>query len=551
MATLAELQSEVYTGVGAGASMIPEMDIFLETCTFAASDHTTVTLGDSNVQNTLVPNLYVGCVARIENAASPEFNGFYVIKSNAANTITFNETVGDDDGDDDIDVTIMGFGAPAPAPKVDGEMTLLSDNWLGLVNSITPPNVDVELGQLNLAVAGSRNYQYQFKKGETVTGGAMDLSINNGMWLYYALGKYTSGNNGFTLGSVDSNTVFAMETDSGKIVRTIGGVEYPPLHENNTSTELETADLQKISGSGTLTYTFTEANGDSLPSFALDVSYEKSNISNAEYSVGSAGTDTDTADPDTNHADIYSRIFTGCQVNSLTLNFEEGQELKGSLDFVSRRAFDSPIGYAPKRKVRSASSMINYGHVLGSASNAVVAASATDIEPYLFSGGSIKIFGNTVAKVKSGSIAINNNITPQRFIGNYSRQITSQHIPGQRTYEMTLTMLITDTQLWNNLRAQGETTGSTAYSTTRAGEESAGSAPLAAPHTGRLEFKFEKSTTDLIELKFEDYIIQQVTVPFPEDKGPVEVEATISARTLNSATYTGKWAILHSNTGSA
>ena len=540
MATLAELQSEVYTGVGAGASMIPEMDIFLESCSFAASDHTTVTIDDSNMQNTLVPNLYVGCVARIENADSATFNGFYVIKSNTSNTITFNETVGDADGDDDIDVTIMAFGAPAPAPTVDGELTLLSDNWLGLVNTITPPSVDVELGQLNLAVAGSRNYQYQFKKGETVTGGAMDLSINNGMWLYYALGKYTSSNNGFNLGSVDSNTVFARETDSGKIVRIIGGVEYPPLHEGNTSNELVTADLQKISGSGSLTYTITEANGDSLPSFALDISYEKSNIADADYYVGSAGTDTDTSDADTNHADIYSRIFTGCQVNSLTLNFEEGQELKGSLDFVSRRAFDSPINYAPKRKVRSASSMINYGHALGSASNAVVAASATDIEPYLFSGGSIKIFGNTVAKVKSGSIAINNNITPQRFIGNYSRQITSQHIPGQRTYDMTLTMLITDTQLWNNLRAEGESTGSTAYS---AGD--------AAPHTGNLEFKFEKSATDLIEMKFQDYLIQQVTVPFPEDKGPVEVEVTISARTLLPVTYTGTWAILHSNTGSA
>ena len=544
MATLAELQSEVYTGVGAGASMIPEMDIFLESCSFAASDHTTVTIDDSNMQNTLVPNLYVGCVARIENADSATFNGFYVIKSNTSNTITFNETVGDADGDDDIDVTIMAFGAPAPAPTVDGELTLLSDNWLGLVNTITPPSVDVELGQLNLAVAGSRNYQYQFKKGETVTGGAMDLSINNGMWLYYALGKYTSSNNGFSLGSVDSNTVFARETDSGKIVRIIGGVEYPPLHEGNTSNELVTADLQKISGSGSLTYTITEANGDSLPSFALDISYEKSNIADADYYVGSAGTDTDTSDADTNHADIYSRIFTGCQVNSLTLNFEEGQELKGSLDFVSRRAFDSPINYAPKRKVRSASSMINYGHALGSASNAVVAASATDIEPYLFSGGSIKIFGNTVAKVKSGSIAINNNITPQRFIGNYSRQITSQHIPGQRTYDMTLTMLITDTQLWNNLRAEGESitpsTGNTAYS---AGD--------AAPHIGNLEFKFEKSATDLIEMKFQDYLIQQVTVPFPEDKGPVEVEVTISARTLLPVTYTGTWAILHSNTGSA
>jgi len=536
MATLAELQSEVFTGVGAGASLIPEADIFLESCSFAASDHTTVTIDDSDLQNTLVPNIYVGCMAKIANADSATFDGFYLIKSNTSNTITFNETVGDADTDDNIDVTILAFGAPTPAPTVDGELTLLSDNWLGLVNSITPPSVDVELGQLNLAVAGSRNFQYQYKKGETVTGGAMDISINNGMWLYYALGKYTTSVTGYSMsGTLGTHTGFARETDNGKLFRLISGKEFPPLGETNTSTRLETADLERrSSGTGNLVYTFTEANGDSLPSFSLDVAYEKSNIADADYYVGSAGTDTDTSDADTNHADIYSRIFTGCQVNSLTLSFEEGQELRGSLDFVSRRAFDSPINYAPKRKVRSASSMFNYGdNASGSA------ATATDIEPYLFSGGAIKIFGNTVAKIKSGSVAINNNITPQRFIGNYSRQVTSQHIPGQRTYEMSFTMLITDTQLWNNLRAQGETTGSTAYSSGNA-----------APHTGRLELKFEKSATDFIELKFEDYIIQGVTVPFPEDKGPLEVEATISARTLNTATYSGNWVILHSNTGS-
>ena len=536
MATLAELQSEVFTGVGAGASLIPEADFFLESCSFAASDHTTVTIDDTDLQNTLVPNIYVGCMAKIANADSAEFNGFYLIKSNTSNTITFNETVGDADTDDNIDVTILAFGAPTPAPTVDGELTLLSDNWLGLVNSITPPSVDVELGQLNLAVAGSRNFQYQYKKGETVTGGAMDISINNGMWLYYALGKYTTSVTGYSMsGTLGSHTGFARETDNGKLFRLISGKEFPPLGETNTGTRLETADLQiRSSGTGNLVYTFDEANGDSLPSFALDVSYEKSNIADADYYVGSAGTNTDTSDADTNHADIYSRIFTGCQVNSLTLNFEEGQELRGSLDFVSRRAFDSPINYAPKRKVRSASSMFNYGN---NASGS--AATATDIEPYLFSGGAIKIFGNTVAKIKSGSVAINNNITPQRFIGNYSREVTSQHIPGQRTYEMSFTMLITDTQLWNNLRAQGETTGSTAYSS---GD--------AAPHTGRLELKFEKSATDFIELKFEDYIIQGVTVPFPEDKGPLDVEVTISARTLNSAVYSGNWVILHSNTGS-
>ena len=100
MATLAELQSEVFTGVGAGASLIPEADIFLEACTFAASDHTTVTIGDANLQNTLVPNIYVGCMAKVANADSADFNGFYLIKSNTSNTITFNETVGDADTDD-------------------------------------------------------------------------------------------------------------------------------------------------------------------------------------------------------------------------------------------------------------------------------------------------------------------------------------------------------------------------------------------------------------------------------------------------------------------
>ena len=168
MATLAELQSEVFTGVGAGASLIPEADIFLESCSFAASDHTTVTIDDTDLQNTLIPNIYVGCMAKVANADSATFDGFYLIKSNTSNTITFNETVGDADTDDNIDVTILAFGAPTPAPTVDGELTLLSDNWLGLVNSITPPSVDVELGQLNLAVAGSRNFQYQYKKGETV-----------------------------------------------------------------------------------------------------------------------------------------------------------------------------------------------------------------------------------------------------------------------------------------------------------------------------------------------------------------------------------------------
>ena len=80
-------------------------------------------------------------------------------------------------------------------------------------------------------------------------------------------------------------------------------------------------------------------------------------------------------------------------------------------------------------------------------------------------------------------------------------------------------MLITDTKLWDELRNDNESSGA-------------------------LRLKFTKDSGEEIDIQLADYLINGVTVPFPEDKGPVEVEASITARTLTTATYTGKWAIM-------
>ena len=61
--------------------------------------------------------------------------------------------------------------------------------------------------------------------------------------------------------------------------------------------------------------------------------------------------------------------------------------------------------------------------------------------------------------------------------------------------------------------------------------------------TGALRLKFTKDTGEEIDIQLADYLVNAVTVPFPEDKGPVEVEVQATARTLTTATYTGKWAI--------
>jgi len=194
------------------------------------------------------------------------------------------------------------------------------------------------------------------------------------------------------------------------------------------------------------------------------------------------------------------------------MNFEESQELTASVDLVTRRAFDAPNGYLPRR-----------GAALGVSGLQNYSSTNADNYPFMFSDGSIKVFGQNVTRVKSGNLVITNNIAAQRFIGNTNRQIMSAHIPAQRTYELTLTMLVTDTQLWDELRSQDE------YDT----------------NTGLLELNFTKDTDEALEIKLDDYIITNVTVPFPEDKGPVEVEVTMQARTLTSCTYSNaKWAIM-------
>ena len=100
--------------------------------------------------------------------------------------------------------------------------------------------------------------------------------------------------------------------------------------------------------------------------------------------------------------------------------------------------------------------------------------------------------------------------------------MASAHTAAQRTYEISLNLLITDQAIWDELRNQNETDSS----------------------VGLIEIEFAKSATDKITLKFDNYLTTSVDIPFPDDKGALEVALTAQARTLNSCTYQGKWIIL-------
>lgn len=503
------VSNEVFVGANAQVGLCPELDLFFDQAVLGGNGLTVELSSGQQSVTKLIPNLYIGCTAKITTQSNVATT-YRTVVSNDATTFTLDSAPTDSNGADvgsgTIEFTILSFGAPAYGPTKSSTGTILSDTWVGLVNTFTPPNVEVEMKQLNLAAAGGRNFDYQYKGAETVSGGSLDISLNNGSWLYYALGKVALGTmTGSTSSTVDSNSHNGVGFDIGteRVVRIVDANNFPEV--DNAGTDLAATQFNLLAGNDMFNYTFSEANDDVLPSFALDVVYRKAGHSNT--------TALDALSPNEN---MYSRIFTGCQVNTMTLNFEEGQELKCSLDLVTRRAFDAPNGYLP---LGGNSSLTALSNTSGGRGMVNYSSTLTDNYPFLFSDGTITLFGQTLARVKGGSLVISNNLLPQRYIGNYNRQITSAHLPGQRTYELTLTMLITDTTLWDELRNDNESTGA-------------------------LRLKFTKDSGEEIDIQLADYLINSVNVPFPEDKGPVEVEASITARTLTTATYKGKWAIM-------
>ena len=540
------VNDEVWSGAGASATFIPETSLYLgddadlngavltpDSSTFAANWN-------------LVPNLYKGCMVKITGTSNTMS---FMVKSNTATAFTFDEdaevALGENTGNaTTVTAQLEAYGAPCPSVNpTNGSYTLLSDNWLGLVNSFTPPSLEIEIAQMNLALGGTRNFTYQFKKGSTVTGVSMDISMNHGAWLYYALGRISTVDipDSDLPAVVSGYTGFAVPAhDSTRMYRIDGNKVFPPAPttwvKGLMSGDLEAyTDLEKLDtneGSSPMLYTFTERNDGTLPSFALEVSYEKDDIAAANRYTGGV----DSTSP---YADIFTRIVTGCQVNSFTMNFEEGQELKCSLDMVARRLFDVPAGYAPRNgKTNDLTNLANFRD------NADFYPD-DNVQPYFFSDGTITLYGQSWAKIKSGSLTINNNLTAHRYIGNYSKDMVSAHIGGQRTYDLNFTMLITDLKIWDHLRQEGEHLGSDNKIVLKFSKDAEYDQDLDSDLETTDVAHADMTDADYIEIQLEDFITQSLDIPFPEDKGPVEVALTLSARTLASCKYRGMWAIIN------
>jgi len=509
--------TDIFLGSGASLTFVPENDIYVPFASLNGDRNTlTVATAFSNAYS-LVNNLYVGCVLEFYDDSESTCS-MHRITANDAITITFTPALPASPaavaGTDYFH--IRGYGAPVPAPTSTAKR-LLADEWLGILESATFPTTEVEMKQVNLALGGSRNYTYQYKGIETASGANLGIVANHAAWLYYFLGKCTAATGTTATESLAAGDEFTAQTSGAVYIDNGAHVETGPIFYRSIGTTIcppilkgqdALADMDKLTLptevsnaiTNSISYTFAEQDTDNLPSFAIEQVLSKlpsTNTYRTENVSGAAETKN------------FVKIARGNRVNTLTLTANENEEIKMTLDLNSRavHSLEQDELYDARRGVTDETTFFNYG------------SAPTFLEPFFFSRGYFKIFGQTYLKINTLTLTMNNNLQDRRFIGVGNTSI-KEGIPAQRTYELSFTGHVTDDSLYTELVSRsGDNTASDEY----------------------IELHFEKANGESFTLKFTDYQVSANNFPIPDDKGPIAVEATVMPRTLQSCTAVTHW----------
>lgn len=479
---------------------------------------TTFTIDTNFTSNfNLVNNLYVGCLVEvIDSSASKAVSARARVTANTATTITVSPSI---DLDEDDFLVITQYGAPIPAPNAthtSNTYKRLFTDWVGITESLTFPSTEIEMKQTNLSLGGSRNYTYQYKGIETASGGNIGLVANHASWLYYFFGRCTAisatttsstPTSKYAVASGDSGKTYLNPTsvDTGPLFRrTVGTVLTPPVAfhlEAHTDLDEVTLPSGTTSISNAITYTFAEQEGDLLPSFSLEqvISKLEGNSDGGTYTTNNAN-----ADEDLN----FVKIARGNRVNTMTITANENEEIKMTMDLNTRtvHSLEKTERYEARRGITDETTFPNYNSV------------DEFREPFFFSSGYFKIFGQQFLKINSLTLTMNNNLADRRFIGVGNKSI-KEGIPAQRTYELQFTGHVTDDRLYTELLNQAENDNTGQY----------------------IELQFEKSNGENFNLKFTDYMVSANNFPIADDKGAIVVETTVMPRTLQSCTAKTHW----------
>ena len=149
------VDNSIFLGSGASMTLVPEVDFYFQPAT--TSTTAIQFLQSTLAQFQLVPDMYVGC--SLDWYDNGVYTSSHIITTNDHDTFTITPATGSAVVTAEDSFVLRAYGAPCPAPDSDddgtGKTRLHADNWLGLVETASFPNIEVEMKQLNLSLGGT------------------------------------------------------------------------------------------------------------------------------------------------------------------------------------------------------------------------------------------------------------------------------------------------------------------------------------------------------------------------------------------------------------
>ena len=155
------VNEDIFVGSQANLAFVPELTLsgFIDESASTEATGVVAILASFSTNLELVPNLYKGCTVEIFDASDSNSSSMHTITSNTTTTFTvspppaLSASSGAFASDDSDFFHIHPYGTPCPAKKTgSNSLRLNADNWMGLVETATFPNTEVEMKQMNLAL---------------------------------------------------------------------------------------------------------------------------------------------------------------------------------------------------------------------------------------------------------------------------------------------------------------------------------------------------------------------------------------------------------------
>ena len=600
------INTDIYLGSGASLTFVPEVDLCI-TLDGTSDDDKTILIPDVLFTNRflLVPNIYVGCNLDLYDGAGTSVPvSTHIITGNSTNTITISPAHTIATVEDAVDFAVIrSYGAPCFGAKDSSTIRLNADNWLGLVESATFPNVEQEMKQMNLALGGTRNFTHQYKGIRTASGGNINLIANHGAWLYYALGSCysvvatienaTPDSAGYdaeaandvyinTGSGVSGTPTIITHTNTGPIFyRTNkGGITLVPPVFKNLDTVSDLEQLTRTTSTATdtaqpITYTFKELNSEDLPSFALEQSIAKdpTTLTTDQYTVGGAAYNNETEIDHTASTlisvgdSVYgaSGIPTGATVVSIT----DSTTFELSVPTTAGLLTGQTLTFNPKKESNTFTRIArgNRVNTLTMTANENEEVKMTmDLNTRMVTDINQEVGSPNKYEARAGT-EINTNLFNYPASGDaelldpFFFSSGSFSIFGEQFLKITNLSLTINNNLMDKrfigigskdiksaIPAQRnyELTFTALVTDDAIFQELFNETENNITDTvanGLIQLKFDKADGEQIDIKLQDYFLSSSNITIPDDKGPITIEGTVMPRTLNSCTIKTHWVL--------